>query len=156
VQQTRALIHLEVTDVARCASFYEALFRAPPRSRNENVTVFEMEEPMLVLTLETPSAGSHRPAGKLGKGGGQRGAPARRFALFVAEPELVGRVAVSLWRAGARLRLLDEGIETIDPSGNAWRVRLETRAKERRARVAEETEDADRGERPERKDKGAA
>jgi hypothetical protein len=136
MQQTRALIHLEVSDVGRCAAFYEALFRAPPRSRNENVTVFETEEPLLVLTLETPSARSRHPSN--GKSAGAQGIPARHFALFVAEPEHVGRVAVALWRAGARLRLLDEGIETIDPSGNAWRVRLETRAKERRARVAEE------------------
>jgi hypothetical protein len=53
------------------------------------------------------------------------------FALVVPEPEHVGKAAVALWRAGARMRLQDASIETRDPDGNAWRVRFVPGATER-------------------------
>jgi hypothetical protein len=53
------------------------------------------------------------------------------FALVVPEPEHIGKAAVALWRAGARMRLEDAGIETRDPDGNSWRVRFVPGAKER-------------------------
>jgi hypothetical protein len=53
------------------------------------------------------------------------------FALVVTEPEHVGKAAVALWRTGARMRLGDQGIETRDPDGNAWRVSFVPGTKER-------------------------
>ncbi|HLK36074.1 MAG TPA: VOC family protein [Polyangiaceae bacterium] len=132
----RTHILLGVDDAGRATAFYEALLGAPPAIREEGVTIFESDAPPLVLTLQkratrTAGAGRNRtPAPR----GAQRGAmpPAReRFALVVPEPEHVGKAAVALWRAGAPLRLKDQGIEAEDPDGNAWQVRFVPYAKAR-------------------------
>jgi catechol-2,3-dioxygenase len=113
----RTHIYLGVEDNDQSALFYEALLGGPPASRNSGITVFEFEAPPLVLTLET-----HPHPGALGH---------TRYALVVPEPEHVGRAAVALRRAGARLRLQDEGIEACDPDGNTWKVRFVPFAKGR-------------------------
>ena len=103
-------IHLGVCDAGRSAAFYEALLGATPSRRDAMTAVFELDSPPLVLTVEQdPRA---KPDVR------------SRFALFVDEPRLIGDVAIALRRAGVRLRLEDEGIETHDPDGNAWRVRF--------------------------------
>ena len=111
----RTHIYLGVEDVDQSALFYEALLGGPPSSRNTGITVFEFDTPPLVLTIETHP----RPAA-LGPHG---------FALDVPEPEHVGKAAIALRRAGARLRLQDEGIEARDPDGNTWKVRFVPSAK---------------------------
>ena|GEM_PF-3443883 len=128
----RTHIRLGIEDSIRSTAFYEALFGGPPASRNANVIVFEFDEPALLLVLETrPADGALR--GRVGNvtHRGRRREPARsipptkgRYALVVPEPEHVGKAAVALWRAGAPLRLQDQGIETIDPDGNSWKVRF--------------------------------
>ena len=45
-----------------------------------------------------------------------------RLALVLGEPKQIGDVAIRLRRAGVRLWIQDEGLETHDPDGNAWRV----------------------------------
>jgi catechol 2,3-dioxygenase-like lactoylglutathione lyase family enzyme len=115
MRSARTHIYLGVEDADQSALFYEALLGGPPASRNPGVTVFEFEAPPLVLTLEThphPGALVHT-----------------RFALDVPQPEQVGKAAVALRRAGARLRLQDEGIEAHDPDGNTWKVRFVPSAK---------------------------
>jgi catechol-2,3-dioxygenase len=121
--QPRPRIQLAVSDARRSATFYAALFGAAPCTSLESSAVFDLDKPPLVLTLEqmpTPRRGS-----KI------RGASQRRFAVVVPAPELVGRAAVALWRSGAKLRLFDEGIETTDPDGNSWHVRLDPREQAR-------------------------
>ncbi len=113
----RTHIYLGVEDVVQSALFYEALLGGPPSSRNTSVTVFELTSPPLVLTIETHP----RPAAL----------PLHGFALVVPEPEHVGKAAIALRRAGARLRLQDEGIEARDPDGNTWKVRFVPSATER-------------------------
>ncbi len=128
----RTHIRLGIDDSIRSTAFYEALFGAPPASRNANVIVFELDEPALLLVLETrPTQGGPRSRGDNTVRRGRRREPVRpisagkgRYALVVPEPEHVGKAAVALWRAGAPLRLQDQGIETIDPDGNSWRVRF--------------------------------
>lgn len=113
----RTHIYLGVGDADESSRFYEALLGGPPATRSGGRTVFEMEAPPLVLTLER-----HPRPGELVH---------NRFALDVPAPEHVGRAAVALRRAGARLRLQDEGIEANDPDGNVWKVRFVPRAKGR-------------------------
>jgi catechol 2,3-dioxygenase-like lactoylglutathione lyase family enzyme len=117
MRPARTHIYLGVEDADRSILFYEALLGGPPSTRNPGVTVFEFEAPPLVLTLETHP----RPADLAHN----------RFALVVPEPEHVGKAAVALRRAGARLRLQDEGIEANDPDGNTWKVRFVPHAKGR-------------------------
>ena len=111
----RTHIYLGVEDVDQSSVFYEALLGGPPASRNTGITVFEFDAPPLVLTIET-----HPHPAALGSHG---------FALDVPEPEHVGKAAIALRRAGARLRLQDEGIEARDPDGNSWKVRFVPSAK---------------------------
>jgi catechol 2,3-dioxygenase-like lactoylglutathione lyase family enzyme len=132
VNLPRTHIRLGIDDSIRSAAFYEALFGGPPASRNANVIVFEFDEPALLLVLETrPAKGAPRGRPESAARRGRRREPARpisagkgRYALVVPEPEHVGKAAVALWRAGAPLRLQDQGIETIDPDGNSWKVRF--------------------------------
>lgn len=128
----RTHIRLGVDDSTRSTAFYQALFGGPPASRNANVIVFEFDEPALLLVLETlpGSRGARdraplpaRPGGRR-KGGRPISAAHSRYALVVPDPEHVGKAAVALWRAGAPLRLQDQGIETLDPDGNSWKVRF--------------------------------
>jgi len=128
----RTHIRLGVDDSTRSTAFYEALFGGPPASRNANVIVFEFDEPALLLVLETlpakggPGDRAPRPArrGRRPKGVRPISAARSRYALVVPDPEHVGKAAVALWRAGAPLRLQDQGIETLDPDGNSWKVRF--------------------------------
>jgi catechol 2,3-dioxygenase-like lactoylglutathione lyase family enzyme len=113
----RTHIYLGVEDVEQSALFYEALLGGPPATRSGDTTVFEFDAPPLVLTIQTHP---HRPALAL-----------HWFALVVSEPEHVGKAAIALRRAGARLRLQDEGIEAHDPDGNTWKVRFVPSAKGR-------------------------
>jgi catechol 2,3-dioxygenase-like lactoylglutathione lyase family enzyme len=113
----RTYIQLQVDNADRSATFYEALFGAPPARQSANMAVFEFDSPPLVLTLKRPR--SAPPASR------------SRFALVVPEPEDVGSAAIALRRAGVRLRLEDQGIEASDPDGNAWRVRFEPSARDR-------------------------
>jgi len=131
VSLPRTHIRLGIEDSIRSTAFYEALLGGPPASRNANVVVFEFDEPALLLVLETrPIHG--RPRGRVesvpkrGRRERERSTPPAtgRYALVVPEPERVGKAAVALWRAGAPLRLQDQGIETIDPDGNSWKVRF--------------------------------
>jgi catechol 2,3-dioxygenase-like lactoylglutathione lyase family enzyme len=123
---------LGVDDSTRSTAFYEALFGGPPASRNANVIVFEFDEPALLLVLETLPASRlapdrvERPARRDRRRRGARpiSAAHSRYALVVPDPEQVGKAAVALWRAGAPLRLQDQGIETLDPDGNSWKVRF--------------------------------
>jgi catechol 2,3-dioxygenase-like lactoylglutathione lyase family enzyme len=132
VNVPRTHIRLGIDDSIRSTAFYEALFGGPPASRNANVIVFEFDEPALLLVLETrPATGPARDrVASVARRGRRRKAqlptPATqgRYALVVPEPEHVGKAAVALWRAGAPLRLQDQGIETIDPDGNSWKVRF--------------------------------
>lgn len=113
----RTHIYLGVEDVEQSSSFYEALLGGPPCSRDTGVRIFELDAPPLVLTLENR---------------GRSGVPrAHAFALVVLDPEHVGKAAIALRRAGARLRLQDEGIEARDPDGNTWKVRFVPWAKAR-------------------------
>jgi catechol 2,3-dioxygenase-like lactoylglutathione lyase family enzyme len=114
----RTHIYLGVEDVNQSALFYEALLGGPPASRDPGITVFEFDAPPLVLTIanRTPATASR---------------PLYRFALVVLQPEHVGEAAIALRRAGARLRLQDEGIEARDPDGNTWKVRFVPSAKAR-------------------------
>jgi catechol-2,3-dioxygenase len=127
--QPRTRIQLGVSDARRSATFYAALFDAAPLTSLESHVVFELDAPPLVLTLE-----------RIQHAGGpsrSRGGRRRCFAVVVPQPELVGRAAVALWRSGAKLRLLDQGIEAHDPDGNGWRVRLDPRARARAVHAEE-------------------
>jgi hypothetical protein len=121
----KAEIRLDVLDAERSVAFYAALLGVAPASRSASLSIFEFDAPPLVLALET------RRSARGARTKNTKSGVARRFALVVPEPEYVGKAAVALWRAGARLRLLDEGIEASDPDGNAWRVRLVPSAKGR-------------------------
>jgi len=141
----RTHIHLGVGDTARSAAFYEALLGAPPASRSGDTTVFESDTPPLVLTLQAhlpvrPMRGQKGPPRPL-KNRRPSSPPHNRFALVVPEPELVGKAAVALWRAGASLRLQDQGIEAHDPDGNAWRVQFVPSAKARAVVALSEDKD---------------
>ena len=124
-------IHLDADDLARSATFYEALLGSPPSRQSWTVAIFEFDSPPLVLTLQQRPP-SERP--KVSAAGNVRSLRRRheedlhrhqspRFALVVSEPQQVGHAAIALRRAGVRLRLEDEGIEARDPDGNAWQVR---------------------------------
>ncbi len=127
-------IVLRVDDTRASSVFYEALFETPPTHRSAKSTVFDLDSPAVVVTLEErrePLRTSGRPRavrlpslGSVNAAGPPR---ARRkaspWALLVADPRQVGDVAIRLRRAGVRLWVQDEGIEAIDPDGNAWRVR---------------------------------
>ena len=115
----RTHIYLGVEDVNQSALFYEALLGGPPASRDTGITVFEFDAPPLVLTIATRT---HRATAAAH-------VPTHGFALVVPEPEHVGKAAIALRRAGARLRLQDEGIEARDPDGNTWKVRFVPSAK---------------------------
>lgn len=106
-------IRLGVDDASHSVAFYEALLGAPPAHRTANDAVFDFDSPPLVLTVE-----EFRRANRA------KSRSATRFALFVAEPNHVGDTAIRLRRAGIRLRIEDQGIEALDPDGNAWRVRF--------------------------------
>jgi catechol 2,3-dioxygenase-like lactoylglutathione lyase family enzyme len=146
----RKHIRLGVSDPARSAQFYQALLGATAtRSAGDagGAMVLESDSPPVVLVLEARLRPPHRtrrarstvPAAHAVEPAAR--APARHaawasrsreaFDLLVSEPEHVGRAAVALWRAGARLRLEDAGIETHDPDGIAWRVRFVLGTKER-------------------------
>jgi catechol 2,3-dioxygenase-like lactoylglutathione lyase family enzyme len=108
-------IHFRVDDAILSAAFYEALLGAPPARRSVDTIVFESDSPPLILTVEKRS--------------GRRGAAQHaKYALVVTAPQDIGHAAVALRRAGIRLRLEDQGIETHDPDGNAWHVRFEPSA----------------------------
>lgn len=132
-------IHLDVGDADRSTLFYEALFGAPPATRDSSLSVFEFESPPLVLTLRARQSGAgasaRTPRGpRRARAPGTRRrmfGPHPRYALVVTEPEHVGTAAIALRRAGVRLRLEDQGIEASDPDGNAWRVRFVPFARER-------------------------
>jgi hypothetical protein len=113
----RKHIRLGVSDPSRSAAFYQALLDAAPTSDVCGSMVLESDSPPVVLVLNAARR-TRAPAGEA-------------FALVVTEPEHVGKAAVALWRAGARMRLEDACIETHDPDGNAWSVRFEPGAKER-------------------------
>jgi catechol-2,3-dioxygenase len=110
MQLTKTSIYLRVGDAGQSAAFYEALLGAPPTSSNASTVVFEFETPSILLTLETRAPTPRTTH--------------NRFALVVPEPEDVGQTAIALRRAGARLRLQDQGLEARDPDGNEWRVRF--------------------------------
>jgi catechol-2,3-dioxygenase len=121
--QPRTRIELGVSDARRSATFYAALFGAAPLMDRESRVVFELDAPPLVLTLERIPGPPRRSAAS--RGGAQC------FAVLLPRPELVAEAAVALWRSGAELRLLDQGIEACDPDGNGWRVRLDPREPQR-------------------------
>jgi catechol 2,3-dioxygenase-like lactoylglutathione lyase family enzyme len=142
----RKHIRLGVTDPARSAAFYEALLGAAATGPTGGTLILESDSPPVVLVLEAriPAASRTRRARSTVPAAqpGEQTARARAkqpgfsragetFALVVPEPEHIGKAAVALWRAGARMRLEDAGIETRDPDGNAWRVRFVPGAKER-------------------------
>jgi catechol 2,3-dioxygenase-like lactoylglutathione lyase family enzyme len=102
-------IHLTVRDANRSVAFYEALLDSMPTRRSEDSATFDLDAPPLLLTIE------HRR---------QVAAGHSRYALLVDDPRRVGHAAISLRRAGVRLKLEDQGIEAQDPDGNSWRVRL--------------------------------
>lgn len=105
----KAHIHIGVGDTQRSVAFYEALLGARPARQSTGCAVFDLDSPPLVLTVEQESR--NRPCQS-------------HFALLVDDPRLVGNAAVALRRAGVRLRLGDQGVEALDPDGNAWRVQL--------------------------------
>jgi catechol 2,3-dioxygenase-like lactoylglutathione lyase family enzyme len=119
----KEIIHLPVADAADSIAFYEALLAAVPTHRSAHSTVFDLESPPVVLTLE------ERPRGRRSTsrpGSARQPASPRvrnQWALVVAEPKHVGDAAIRLRRAGVQLWVQDEGIEARDPDGNAWRVR---------------------------------
>jgi catechol 2,3-dioxygenase-like lactoylglutathione lyase family enzyme len=123
-------IHLGVDDSNRSTAFYEALLGAPPSSRHANAIVFDFDEPAILLVLEprvTVETAGPRPNRRGRRTHRRREAPLAaeaRYALVVPDPEHVGKAAVALWRVGAPLRLQDQGIETLDPDGNGWKVRF--------------------------------
>jgi catechol-2,3-dioxygenase len=129
---TRVSIVLCVGDARHSVAFYEALLGGPPTSSNASKVVFESEVPALVLTLETcpPTLRTRdRTASGLHPSRKRRSECSLstahgRFALVVPKPEQVGQTAIALRRAGARLRLQDQGLEACDPDGNHWRVRF--------------------------------
>jgi catechol 2,3-dioxygenase-like lactoylglutathione lyase family enzyme len=146
---TRKHIRLGVTDPARSAAFYQALLGAAATGLTgdaRGTLILESDSPPVVLVLETriPAVRRTRRA-RASRPAGLPAAPQARarakqgefslaeegFALVVPEPEHIGLAAVALWRAGARMRLEDAGLETRDPDGNAWRVRFVPGAKER-------------------------
>jgi catechol 2,3-dioxygenase-like lactoylglutathione lyase family enzyme len=151
----RKHIRLGVSDPSRSAAFYQALLGAAPTGDARGVMVLESDSPPVVLVLEAkpraqPEAKprAQRPARKARASVRAARSPIERersratpevspahaaeaFALVVTEPEHVGKAAVALWRTGARMRLGDEGLETRDPDGNAWRVRFVPGTKER-------------------------
>ncbi len=128
---SKEIIQLSVDDALRAAAFYEALLDSPPTLRSARSTVFDVDTPPLVLTLEErprprrskarsestsrPAAVGHDTRPALGTGA--------RLALVLGEPKQIGDVAIRLRRAGVRLWIQDEGLEAHDPDGNAWRVR---------------------------------
>lgn len=121
-------IHLGVCDAVRSAEFYEALLGATPACRDATTAVFELDSPPLILTVEQGSAPrastAVRPGASRAARPAREGSATSQFDLLLGEPRLIGDVAIALRRAGVRLRLADEGIETHDPDGNAWRVRF--------------------------------
>ena len=111
-----ATLHLGVADVRRSAIFYEAFLGRSPRLRERAMVVFELADPLLLLTiLAHPDPEALKPA---------------CYALDVPRPQHVGAVAVALRRIGARLRLQDSGIEVCDPDGNLWKIRFAPRERE--------------------------
>jgi catechol 2,3-dioxygenase-like lactoylglutathione lyase family enzyme len=142
-------LRLIVSDADRSRTFYEALLGSRASRRSASHTVFELDSPPIVLTLEWRSQDlwdSMRASGlsstcepapaPSGDSGGSRREPpveSRRttFVLVVNEPEHVGHAAIALRRAGVRLRLGDQGIEAHDPDGNTWRVSFVPTAKSR-------------------------
>jgi catechol 2,3-dioxygenase-like lactoylglutathione lyase family enzyme len=120
---------IRVDDLLKSAAFYQALFEVPPAHRGAGATVFEVDSPPLVITLEERPRARH---GKTRRAAIERRPAAfdartkrgrrPRWAVFVADPWQVGDAAIRLRRAGARLWVQDRGIETQDPDGNAWQV----------------------------------
>jgi catechol 2,3-dioxygenase-like lactoylglutathione lyase family enzyme len=142
-------IRLIVGDADRSRTFYEALLGSRASRRSARDTVFELDSPPVVLTLEWRSQAQRssmrasdssprrepEPA-HAGESGGSRREPRSEsgrtnFVLVVNEPEYVGHAAIALRRVGVRLRLGDQGIEAHDPDGNTWRVRFVPTAKSR-------------------------
>ena len=122
-------IELRVEDPTRATAFYQALLGGPPASRSSDAVVFEFERPpvLLVLRLRASPFESRDRKSRASRRQRQTGPPPAapsRYALVVPDPEHVGRATVALWRTGAPLRLQDQGIETVDPDGNAWKVRF--------------------------------
>ncbi len=124
----KAHIRLGVDDARHSVAFYEALLGAPPAHRSASAAVFESDSPPLVLTVEECSRArrrvrrSHAP--RVLADAPTAFCTHGRFALLVTEPQHVGDAAIRLRRAGIRLRIEDQGIEALDPDGNAWRVRF--------------------------------
>jgi catechol 2,3-dioxygenase-like lactoylglutathione lyase family enzyme len=127
-------IHLRIQDSTRSTAFYQALLGGPPASRSADAVVFDFERPSVLLVLELrapPREAENRGSRRLRRPKGAGPPPGTsgpngpsRYALVVPDPEHVGRATVALWRTGAPLRLQDQGIETLDPDGNAWKVRF--------------------------------
>jgi hypothetical protein len=120
---------LRVEDATRSTAFYQALLGGAPASRSLDAIVFEFERPSVLLVLHLRAfpleAGDRASRGSRPKKRTGPPPPApSRYALVVPDPEHVGRVTVALWRVRAPLRLQDQGIETLDPDGNTWRVRF--------------------------------
>lgn len=127
---SKEIIQLRVDDALRAAAFYEALLDAPPTLRSAESAVFDLDTPPLVLTLEErPRArranarceSASRPAA-FGLDTPMASRTGARLALVLGEPKQIGDVAIRLRRAGVRLWIQDEGLETHDPDGNSWRV----------------------------------
>jgi catechol 2,3-dioxygenase-like lactoylglutathione lyase family enzyme len=114
-------IDLSVDDADRSVVFYEALLGARAERRTAEQAVFALHSPPFVLTLDERRA----PGGAPPAAGRHDG-----FDLIVTKLEQVGTAVRALRRAGVRLRLEDEGIEALDPDGNAWRVRFMPSAKD--------------------------
>jgi catechol 2,3-dioxygenase-like lactoylglutathione lyase family enzyme len=142
----RKHIRLGVSDPARSAAFYQALLGAAPTGDARGAIVLESDSPPVVLVLEARAHAPRRTRRARAAADVNPAAPAARarakhavwasraggsFALVVPEPEHIGKAAVALWRAGARMRLQDASIETHDPDGYAWRVRFVPGATER-------------------------
>jgi catechol 2,3-dioxygenase-like lactoylglutathione lyase family enzyme len=146
---TRKHIRLGVTDPAKSAAFYQALLgtaATEPTDEGRGTLILESDSPPVVLVLEARAPAPRRtrraratvsapqavaPPARTRAKYGESSRSGETFALVVPEPEHIGKAAVALWRAGARMRLEDAGIETRDPDGNAWRVRFVPGAKER-------------------------
>ncbi len=125
---SKETIHLRVADALASTAFYEALLAASPTHRSAHSTVFDLESPPVVLTLEERPRG-RRSTSRPGSAREPATPGARnQWALVVAEPKQVGDAAIRLRRAGVQLWVQDEGVEARDPDGHGWRVRCDPTA----------------------------
>jgi len=129
MSQWKQRIRLNVGDIDRAASFYQALLGAPPSRRSSRSIVFDLDSPPLVLTAVKHLVHHARATGAA-RAPSPIAAP-QRFALTVNAPRYVGEVALALRRAGVRLRIEDQAVEASDADGNAWAVRFVPSAQDR-------------------------